>query len=118
MIGRYMKHDPKGLISKHATQVSLTWPCAHEKWEEELFNEDAHDWKEVKKRRDNPGVTIFSSLPVQEQIKIVKAGASSSAGLVDKKLGKEEDLKTKKERKDILAELENIMKEQDEERRI
>jgi len=43
VIGRYKKHDPKGLVPKHAGQVALTWPYSHEKWEEELFIEDAQD---------------------------------------------------------------------------
>jgi hypothetical protein len=42
MIGSYRKDDPKGLIPKHGTQVSLTWPYSHEKWEEDFFTKYSH----------------------------------------------------------------------------
>jgi hypothetical protein len=97
MTGRYRKHDPKGLVPKHAEQVVLTWPYAHEKWEEELFTENSQDWKEVEKRRANPNVTIFSSLPIEEKIKMVNLGVSSRKGTSKGKQGGEEDLITEKE---------------------
>jgi hypothetical protein len=63
MTGRYRKHDPKGLVPKHAEQVVLTWPYTHEKWEEELFTKNSQYWKEVEKRRANPNVTYFPLYP-------------------------------------------------------
>jgi hypothetical protein len=97
MTGRYKKHDPKGLVQKHAKQVVLTWPYAHEKWEEELFTKNSQDWKEVQKRRANPNITIFSSLFVEEHIKMVKDGVSSNKGSGKEQQGGEEDPMTKKE---------------------
>jgi hypothetical protein len=42
MTGRFRKHDPKGLVLKHAEKVSLSWIYAHEKWQEELFTKKIH----------------------------------------------------------------------------
>jgi hypothetical protein len=70
--GRYIKHNPKGLVPNHARHVAMTWPYSHEKWEEELFTEDSQEWKEVQKRRSNLGETLFSSFLMEEKIKIVK----------------------------------------------
>jgi hypothetical protein len=78
MTGIFRKNDPKGLVSRHDEQVVLIWTYSHEKWEDELFTEDSQDQKEVEKRRGNPKVTIFSSLPFIEKIKMVNLGVSSS----------------------------------------
>jgi len=80
MIGRYRKHDPKGLVPKHASHVSMSWTYAHEKWEEELFTENAQYWQEVQRRKSNPIINIFASLLIEEHIKMVKVGVSSSKG--------------------------------------
>jgi len=58
----------------------LTWPYTHEKWEEELFTKNSQDWKEVEKRRANPNVTIFSSISIEEKIKMVNLGVSYNKG--------------------------------------
>jgi hypothetical protein len=41
--GRFRKHDPKGLVLKHASQVSFCWPYAHDKFEDEVFTENSQD---------------------------------------------------------------------------
>jgi hypothetical protein len=41
---RFRKHDPKGLVSKHASQVSSCWPYAHNRFDDEIFNENAQHW--------------------------------------------------------------------------
>jgi hypothetical protein len=38
---RFRKHDPKGLVLKHASQVSSCWPYAHDKFEDEVFTENS-----------------------------------------------------------------------------
>jgi hypothetical protein len=52
--GRFRKHDPKGLVLQHASQVSSCWPYAHDKFEDEIFTECAQDWEEVLQRKSNP----------------------------------------------------------------
>jgi hypothetical protein len=98
--------------------VVLTWPYTHEKWEDELFIENAQDWKEVEKRRANPNITIFSSLPIEEKIKMVNLGVSSNKGTDKGKKEEEERLKVEKEQQALQAEKERILKEQAEERRL
>jgi hypothetical protein len=46
-LGKIRRHDPKGLVSKHCDLVFVAWPYSHERWEDELFFEDARDWDEV-----------------------------------------------------------------------
>jgi hypothetical protein len=35
--GSFGMRDPKGLVLKHVEHVSITWPYAHDKWQEGLF---------------------------------------------------------------------------------
>jgi hypothetical protein len=39
--GHFRKHDPKGLVLKHASKVSSCWSYAHDKFEDEVFTENA-----------------------------------------------------------------------------
>jgi hypothetical protein len=39
--GRFHKHDPKGLVLQHASQVSSCWPYVHDKFKDEIFTECA-----------------------------------------------------------------------------
>jgi hypothetical protein len=39
--GRYRKHDPKKLVSKHVGQVVSHWPYAHDNFDDEIFTENA-----------------------------------------------------------------------------
>jgi hypothetical protein len=41
--GQFRKHDPKGLVLKHASQVLSCWPYTHDKFEDEVFTENAQD---------------------------------------------------------------------------
>jgi hypothetical protein len=41
--GRFRKHDPKGLVLQHASQVSSCWSYAHDKFEDEFFTKNAQD---------------------------------------------------------------------------
>jgi len=38
--GWFYKHDPKGLVLQHASQVSSCWSHAHDKFEYEVFTEN------------------------------------------------------------------------------
>jgi hypothetical protein len=51
---RYPKHDPKGLVLKHSEQVTIYWPYAHDKFDDEVFTENAHSWDEV--IQENPSL--------------------------------------------------------------
>jgi len=33
--GRFLKHDPKGLVLQHVSEVSSYWPYTHDKFEDE-----------------------------------------------------------------------------------
>jgi hypothetical protein len=74
--GRFRKHDPKGLVSKHASQVSSCWPYAHDRFEDEIFTENAQDWDEVVARRADPRVTKFKAMSWEEKMDVL--GASSA----------------------------------------
>jgi hypothetical protein len=60
--GRFYKHDPKGLVLQHASQVSSCWSYTHDKFEDEIFTECAQDWDEVLQRMANPNMTRFKSM--------------------------------------------------------
>jgi hypothetical protein len=40
---QFCKNDPKGLVLKHSSQVSSFWPYSHDKFEDEVFTENAQD---------------------------------------------------------------------------
>jgi hypothetical protein len=65
--GRFHKHDPKGLVSQHASQVSSYWPYAHDQFKDEIFTENAQDWDEVASRRVDPRMTRFKAMSLEEQ---------------------------------------------------
>jgi hypothetical protein len=65
-IGRFDKHDPKGLVLKHASQVSSCWPYAHDKFEDEVFTENSQDWDEVVARMVDPKMTRFKAMSLDE----------------------------------------------------
>jgi hypothetical protein len=64
--GRFRKHDPKGLILQHASQVSSCWSYAHNKFEDEIFMKNAQDWDEVVARMVDPKMTRFKSMSLDE----------------------------------------------------
>jgi hypothetical protein len=53
-MGHFRKHDPKGLVLQHASQVSSFWPYAHDQFEDEIFTKNAQDWNEVEARIVDP----------------------------------------------------------------
>jgi hypothetical protein len=65
--GRFCKHDPKGLVLQHASQVSSCWPYAHDQFEDEIFTENAQDWDEVVARKVDPRGTRFKAMNYEEQ---------------------------------------------------
>jgi hypothetical protein len=65
--GHFRKHDPKGLVSKHASQVSSCWPYAHDRFEDEIFTENAQDWDEVVARMVDPRITKFKAMSWEEK---------------------------------------------------
>jgi hypothetical protein len=65
--GHFRKHDPKGLVLKHASQVSSCWPYAHDQFEDEIFTENAQDWNEVAARMVDPRTTRFKAMSWEEQ---------------------------------------------------
>jgi hypothetical protein len=69
---RFCKHNPKGLVLKHASQVSSCWPYAHEKFEDEVFIENAQDWDEVVERMVDSKMTRFKSMSLGEQETILE----------------------------------------------
>jgi hypothetical protein len=63
---RFLKHDPKGLVLQYASQVSSCWSYAHEKFEDEVFTENAQDWDEVVARMVDPKMTRFKAMSLDE----------------------------------------------------
>jgi hypothetical protein len=61
------KHDPKGLVLQHTSQVSSCWPYAHDRFEDEIFTENAQDWNEVASRRVILEGTRFKAMSWEEQ---------------------------------------------------
>jgi hypothetical protein len=70
-IDHFCKHDPKGLVLHHASQVSSCWLYSHDRFEDELFIEGAKDWEEVLHRRDNPNMTKFKAITMDEQAETI-----------------------------------------------
>jgi hypothetical protein len=52
--------------------VSSCWPYAHEKFEDEVFTENAQDWEEVVERTVDPRMTKFKSMSLDEQETIIE----------------------------------------------
>jgi hypothetical protein len=70
--GRFQKHDPKGLVLQHASQVSSCWSYAHDSFEDEIFTEGAQNWEEVLHRKDNPNMTRFKAMTMDEQVEMIE----------------------------------------------
>jgi hypothetical protein len=71
-IGLFCKHDPRGLIPQHVSHVSSYYPYSHDKFEEKIFIEGAQDWEEVLQRKDNPNMTIFKVMIMDEKVKMIE----------------------------------------------
>jgi hypothetical protein len=48
--------------------VSANFPYSHDKWEDELFFNDAQDWDKVLERMENPRITFFKNLSIDEHM--------------------------------------------------
>jgi hypothetical protein len=60
---------------KHASQVSSCWPYAHDRFEDEIFTENAQDWDEVVERMANPKETKFKAMSLDEKETILEQSA-------------------------------------------
>jgi hypothetical protein len=65
--GQFHKHDPKGLVLQHASQVSSCWSYAHDWFEDDIFTKNAQYWDEVASRRVDPRMTRFKAMIFEEQ---------------------------------------------------
>jgi hypothetical protein len=57
----------KGLVLKHASQVSSCSPYPHDQLEEEIFTENVQDWDEVVARMVDPKATRFKAMSWEEK---------------------------------------------------
>jgi hypothetical protein len=86
--GHFREHDPKSLVSKHASQVSSYWPYCHDRFEDEIFTENSQVWDEVVARMVDPRITKFKAMSWEEQV----------ASLDERAQRAEEILRTREER--------------------
>jgi 4-diphosphocytidyl-2C-methyl-D-erythritol kinase len=61
-----------------------------------LFRKNVEDWKELDKRKYHPNVTIFSSLSLEDKIKIINQGDASNRESEKEKREEEDRLKAEK----------------------
>jgi len=52
--------------------VSSCWLYAHDKFEDKIFTEGAQDYEEVIERKDNPNMTRFKSMKIDEQVESIE----------------------------------------------
>jgi hypothetical protein len=52
--------------------VSSCWPYAHDKFEDEVFTENAQDWDEVVARMADPKMTRFKAMSLDEHAKTIE----------------------------------------------
>jgi hypothetical protein len=57
---------------KHASQVSSCWPYTHDRFEDEVFIENAQDWDEFVARMVDPKMTRFKAMSLDEQTMILE----------------------------------------------
>jgi hypothetical protein len=76
--GRFCKHDPKGLVLQHASQVSSCWLYAHDKFKDKVFTENAQDWDEVVQRMVDPKMTRFRAMSLDEQAMTIEQSAQEA----------------------------------------
>jgi hypothetical protein len=62
---------PKVWCPNMLNKVSYNWPYSHEKWQEEEFTEDAQNWAQVLERKATPGLTIFKTLSLDQQMEVL-----------------------------------------------
>jgi hypothetical protein len=49
-------------------------PYTHERWKDQAFFEDAHEWDEVLERKKNHHMTFFKTLSIDEQTLEINRG--------------------------------------------
>jgi hypothetical protein len=76
--GQFCKHDPKGLVLHHVSQISSCWPYAHDKFEDEIFIECSQDLEAVLQRNANPNMTRFKAMSMDEQVKMIEKTAQEA----------------------------------------
>jgi hypothetical protein len=103
-LGKFRRHEQKGLVVKHFDLVSIAWPYSHKKWEDELFLQDYDNWEEVLERKKNPHLTIFRVISIDEQLVEIQMGVDAkrdrkeyqeSQSLEEIKLKEETELKVR-----------------------
>jgi hypothetical protein len=52
--------------------VSSYWPYTHEKFEDEVFKENAQDWDKVVARMADPKMTRFKSMSLDEEMTTIE----------------------------------------------
>jgi hypothetical protein len=72
LIGRFCKHDPKVLVLQNVSQVSSYWSYDHNKFEDEVFIENAQDWDEVVQRMPNPNIIGFKAMSMDKQVETIE----------------------------------------------
>jgi hypothetical protein len=70
--GRLRKHDPKGLSLQHASQVSMCFPYAHDKFNDESFTKCVEDLEEVLQRKSKPNMTRFKDMIMDEKVETIE----------------------------------------------
>jgi hypothetical protein len=58
--------------------VSSCWSYAHDKFEDEVFTENAQDWDEVVARMANPKMTRFKAMSLDEQETILEKSSQGA----------------------------------------
>jgi hypothetical protein len=58
--------------------VSSCWSYAHDKFEDEVFMENAQDWDEVVARMVDPKMTRFRAMSLDEQVMTIEKSAQEA----------------------------------------
>jgi hypothetical protein len=58
--------------------VSSCWSYAHDKFEDEVFTENAQDWDEVVARMVDPKMTRFRAMSLDEQVTTIEKSAQEA----------------------------------------
>jgi hypothetical protein len=54
------------------SHVSSWWPYAHDSFEDEIFTKGAQDWEDMLHRRDNPNMTKFKEMTMDEHVETIE----------------------------------------------
>jgi hypothetical protein len=78
--GCFHKEDPKGLVLKHISHVSSCWPYAHDRFEDEIYTENAQSWDEVVARMVDPKETKFKAMIWDGNNQLKKSSGTTNKG--------------------------------------